>query len=92
MTRDGLYKVWADVCEQGQVVDLNLHDFRCLAASEAEAQGINPKTASVILGHADVRTTMKHDTRARKTQEAAAKVAAAIARALSGKASKKGRS
>ncbi len=64
--------------------DLNIHDLRSLAASEAEAQGLGPKTGAAILGHKDIRTTLKHYTRARKTQEAAAKVAAPIARALSG--------
>ena len=88
LTRDGLHKVWMTVREKAGVEDLHIHDFRSMAASESEAQGINPKTAAAILGHADVRTTMKHYTKARNTQEAAAKVAAPIARALSGKIAK----
>jgi integrase len=85
ISRDGLYKVWAKVCTRAGVEDLNIHDFRSLAASEAEAQGLGPKTGAAILGHKDIRTTLKHYTRARKTREAAAKVAAPIARALYGK-------
>jgi integrase len=85
LTRDGLHKVWMAVREKAGLEDLHIHDFRSMAASESEAQGINPKTAAAILGHADVRTTLKHYTRARNTQEAAARVAAPIAKALSGK-------
>jgi integrase len=69
---------------EGRSENLHIHDFRSMAASESKAQGINPKTAATILGHADVPTTMKHYTRARNTQEAAAMVAAPIARALAG--------
>ncbi|MGA2083550.1 MAG: integrase family protein [Holophaga sp.] len=87
ISRDGLYKVWAEVCIRAGVEDLNIHDFRSLAASEAEAQGLGPKTGAAILGHKDIRTTLKHYTRARKTREAAAKVAEPIARALYGKVS-----
>ena len=87
LTRGGLHKVWTEVCARAGVEDLNIHDFRSLAASEAEAQGLGPKTGAAILGHADIRTTLKHYTRARKTREAAAKVAAPIARALAGRAS-----
>lgn len=68
--------------------ELNIHDFRSLAASEAEEQGIGPKTGSAILGHKDIRTTRKHYTRARRTREAAAKVVAPITRAFSGRLSK----
>ena len=85
LTRGGLHKVWLEVCARAGVEDLNIHDFRSLAASEAEAQGLGPKTGAAILGHKDIRTTLKHYTRARKTREAAAKVAMPIARALSGK-------
>jgi integrase len=73
LTRGGLHKVWLEVCARAGVEDLNIHDFRSLAASEAEAQGLGPKTGAAILGHKDIRTTLKRYTRARKTREAAAK-------------------
>jgi integrase len=89
LTRDGLHKVWVVVRDKAGIPDLRLNDFRSLGASEAEAQGINPKTAAALLGHSDERTTMKHYTRVRKAQEAAAKVAAPIAAALDGQRRKR---
>lgn len=81
-TRHGLYKLWSAVCEKANVQDLNIHDSRSLAASEAEGQGINPKTAAAILGHKDARTTSKYYTKVRKAREGAAAVSAPIAAAL----------
>ena len=42
MTRHGRYKVWAKGCTRTGVGDLNIHDFRSLAASEVEAKGFGP--------------------------------------------------
>lgn len=85
LTRMGLYHTWQAVCTQAGIEDLHLHDSRSLAASEAEAQGLNPKTAAAVLGHKDIRTTEKHYARVRKAREGAAAVAAPIAAALDGK-------
>lgn len=82
LTRNGLHKTWLAVCEKAKVKDLHLHDSRSLAASEAESQGLNPKTTSAVLGHADIRTTMKHYTRVRKARKSAAAISAPIAKAL----------
>lgn len=82
LTRMGLYHAWLAVCAEAKVTDLHLHDARSMAASGAEEQGLNPKTAAAILGHKDIRTTQKHYTRVRKAREAAAAVAAPIAEAL----------
>ena len=84
MTRNGLHKTWLAVCESAKVKDLHLHDSRSLAASEAEEQGINPKTGAAILGHRDVRTTNKHYTRVRsaKAKSGAEAVFGPIAEAL----------
>ena len=83
-TRSGLHKTWMAVCESAKVKDLHLHDSRSLAASEAEEQGLNPKTGAAILGHKDVRTTNKHYTRVRsaKTRSGAEAVFGPIAEAL----------
>lgn len=85
LTRMGLYHTWLSVCSEAKVENLHLHDSRSLAASEAEAQGFNPKTAAAVLGHKDTRTTEKHYARVRKAKEAAARIAAPIADALAGK-------
>jgi integrase len=82
LTRNGLHKTWLAVCEKAGIKDLHLHDSRSLAASEAEAQGINPKTGAALLGHKDARTTAKHYAKVRKAREAAASVSAPIAEAL----------
>jgi len=82
ITRNGLHKTWLSVCAEAKVKDLHLHDSRSLAASEAEAQGINPKSASAILGHRDTRTTQKHYAKVRNSRSAAAAVSAPIAEAL----------
>ncbi len=85
LTRMGLYHTWLAVCAKAKVENLHLHDSRSLAASEAESQGFNPKTAAAVLGHKDTRTTEKHYARVRKAKEAAARIAAPIAEALDGK-------
>ena len=82
ITRNGLHKTWLAVCDEAKIKDLHLHDSRSLAASEAEAQGINPKSASAILGHKDTRTTQKHYAKVRSARAAAAAVSAPIAEAL----------
>lgn len=86
LTRHGVYKTWRAVCELAEVQNLHLHDFRSLAASEGEAQGVPTKTMSHVLGHADPRTTLKHYTKARRTivAEVASKVAGRILAALDG--------
>ena len=84
LTRMGIYHTWLAVCREAKVENLHLHDSRSLAASEAEAQGHNPKTAAAVLGHMDVRTTEKHYARVRKAREVAAQIAAPIAAALEG--------
>ena len=84
MTRSGLHKTWLAVCEYAKITDLHIHDSRSLAASEAEEQGIAPKTGAAILGHKDVRTTNKHYTRVRsaKVKSGAEAVFEPIAEAL----------
>jgi len=89
LTRMGIYHTWLAVCREAGIEDLHLHDSRSLAASEAEAQGYNPKTTAAILGHKDVRTTEKYYARVRKAREAAASIAAPIADALDGRKPKK---
>ncbi len=82
LTRNGLHKTWQAVCEKAGIKDLHLHDSRSLAASEAEAQGVNPKTGAALLGHKDARTTAKHYAKVRKARDAAAAVSAPIAEAM----------
>lgn len=77
LSRHTLYAAWRDVCRVANVEDLHLHDFRSLAASEGEAQGVTPKTMAHLLGHTDVRTVQQHYARVRKP--AAAKVAGQLA-------------
>lgn len=89
LTRMGIYHTWLAVCREAGIEDLHLHDSRSLAASEAEAQGYNPKTTAAVLGHKDVRTTEKYYARVRKAREAAASIAAPIADALDGRKPKK---
>lgn len=86
LSRHTLYKTWKAVCEEAKVTDLHIHDFRSLAASEGEAQGVSPKTMAHLLGHSDTRTTMHHYTRIRahRASDVASQVAAPIARALEG--------
>lgn len=84
ITRHGLRATWLLVCEKANVADLHVHDFRSLAASEGEEQGVSPKTMAAVLGHSDPKTTMKYYAKARKrkTTEVAAQVAAPIAAAM----------
>lgn len=84
LTRHGVYKTWKAVCELAEVQNLHLHDFRSLAASEGEAQGVPPKTMADVLGHTDPRTTLKHYTKARRTivVEVASKLADRISAAM----------
>lgn len=84
ITRHGLRETWVAVRDRAGVPDLHIHDFRSLAASEGEAQGVSPKTMAAVLGHSDVKTTMKHYARVRKSHSAkvAAEIAAPIAVAL----------
>lgn len=86
LTRHGVYKTWRAVCELAEVKNLHLHDFRSLAASEGEAQGVPAKTMARVLGHADPRTTMKHYTKARHSvvTEVVSKVAGRISAAMDG--------
>jgi len=90
MTRDGLHKTWMAVREKAGIEDIHIHDFRSLADSEAEDQGIAPAARAVMLGHTEA-TAKKHYTKARRVKEAAAMVSAPIARALEGKGPKKKR-
>lgn len=92
LTRMGLYHTWLAVCREAGVSELHLHDSRSLAASEAEAQGVNTKTAAAVLGHLDPRTTEKHYARVRKAKQAAIKIATPIADALEGKVKRRPKS
>lgn len=86
LSRHTLYKTWRAVCEEAKVSDLHIHDFRSLAASEGEEQGVPIKTMAHLLGHSDTRTTMHHYTKVRtnRASEVACQVATPIARALDG--------
>ena len=83
LTRSGFRAAWLQLRELAGLEDLNVHDLRSRAASEAEAQGISPKTGSQLLGNTP-ETTMKHYARVRPkgAAEAAAKVASPVARAF----------
>lgn len=83
LTRGAFRTGWLKLQELAGVEDLHVHDLRSRAASEAEAQGISPKTGSQLLGNTP-ETTMKHYARVRPkgSAEAASKVAAPVARAF----------
>ena len=83
LTRSGFRAAWLQLRELAGLEDLNVHDLRSRAASEAEAQGISPKTGSHLLGNSP-ETTMKHYARVRPkgAAEAAAKISAPVARAF----------
>ena len=86
LTRHGVYKTWRAVCGLAGIDDLHIHDFRSLAASEGEAQGVSPKTMAYLLGHSDPRTTLKHYAKVRKgkASEVASQLASNISAALDG--------
>lgn len=86
LTRHGVYKTWRAVCALAEIDDLHIHDFRSLAASEGEAQGVSPKTMAYLLGHSDPRTTLKHYAKVRKgkASEVASQLASNISAALNG--------
>ena len=55
------YKViwsdWRAACKAAGVVDANIHDMRAMAATEAQAQGVDPQA---LLGHADAKMTRRY--------------------------------
>ena len=63
--------------------DIVIHDFRSLAESEGEEQGISETTRATMMGHS-AATARKHYTKSRKVALAAAQIAAPIAAALAG--------
>jgi integrase len=75
---------WNKICAEAGVADLHLHDFRSFAASEGLEQGIDARTTARLLGHSSSRTTERHYLRVRQgqTAEAAAQIAAPIAKAF----------
>ncbi len=49
-----LYKRWNKACAAAKVPDAHIHDIRSMAATDAQAQGIDPQA---LLGHTDAATT-----------------------------------
>jgi integrase len=49
-----VWKRWKKACKAARVTGATLHDLRAMAATDAEAQGID---ARALLGHTDERTT-----------------------------------
>jgi integrase len=49
-----VWKRWRAACKAARVTGATLHDLRAMAATDAEAQGID---ARALLGHTDERTT-----------------------------------
>ena len=86
LSRHSLHHTWLAVCKKAGVKNLHIHDFRSLAASEGEAQGVPLKTMASLLGHSDTRTVLQHYTNVRRggAMDAAMKIAAPIAKALEG--------
>lgn len=91
LSRNTLYATWREVCRVAKVENLHIHDFRSLAASEGEAQGVSPKSMSHLLGHTDPRTVQQHYTRVRQGSAAriAQQLANPIADALEGRSANK---
>lgn len=91
LSRHSLHHTWLAVCKKARVKNLHIHDFRSLAASEGEAQGIPLKTMAHLLGHSDTRTVVQHYTNVRRggATEAAKKIAAPIVKALEGETTSK---
>lgn len=91
LSRNTLYATWREVCRVAKVKNLHIHDFRSLAASEGEAQGVSPKSMSHLLGHTDPRTVQQHYIRVRQGSAAriAQQLANPIAEALEGRSASK---
>lgn len=49
-----IYRDWLDACAKAKVAGATLHDLRALAATEAQAQGLD---AQALLGHTSERMT-----------------------------------
>lgn len=49
-----IYKRWKAACKKARVTGATIHDIRAMAATDAEAQGLD---AQGLLGHTDERTT-----------------------------------
>lgn len=49
-----VWRSWRTACERAGVTGVRIHDLRAVAATTAEAQGLN---AQALLGHRDRRTT-----------------------------------
>ena len=75
--------LWDRVPKETRIEDVRLHDLRHTMASHAAMNGIPVPLVSRLLGHSNVRTTLRYAHLADKDIEAAAeRVGAGIARAM----------
>lgn len=51
---------WRKACKKAKIHDLRFHDLRHTAATWMVAQGIDLVTVKEILGHANIKTTMRY--------------------------------
>jgi len=77
--------VWNRVRERAGLAGVRLHDLRHTYASQAVMKGVPLPVVARLLGHRNVRMTMRYaHVGDRDVMEAAERVGAAVSRALDG--------
>ncbi len=77
--------LWRRVRERAGLADVRLHDLRHTYASQAVMKGVPLPVVARLLGHRNVRMTMRYaHVGDRDVMEAAERVGAAVSRALDG--------
>jgi integrase len=59
-TRDGWRRAWAEALVEAKIEDFRFHDLRHTAATRAQGAVGNLKTVQRMLGHKDIKTTLRY--------------------------------
>ena len=85
--RDSCYRFWYSVRREADIGNVRLHDLRHTMASHAVMNGVPVPVVSRLLGHSNVRMTLRYAHLADRDIEAAAeRVGTAMARVIAGEA------
>ncbi|MGC4012273.1 MAG: site-specific integrase [Pseudomonas sp.] len=57
---DNINSSWEEVCSQAQLADFHFHDLRHTFASRLVMAGVDLNTVRELLGHSDIRMTLRY--------------------------------